>query len=113
MPTPPPRKRFQIHLSTAVVMMFVAAGLIWANIYERRHNALGTADHGYGMLSEFFSKGKAQEWRGDIFVEHGWPFTVRMVGSYIITNREGRLLKSEQHGTALWIERAIVFDALI
>ena len=32
MPTPPPRKRFQIHLSTAIVMMFVAGGLIWANV---------------------------------------------------------------------------------
>ena len=27
----PPRKRFQIHLSTAIVLMFVAGGLIWAN----------------------------------------------------------------------------------
>jgi hypothetical protein len=28
----PRRRRFQIHLSTAVVMMFVADGLIWANV---------------------------------------------------------------------------------
>src|SRR5205085_1581680 len=27
--------RFQIHLSTAIVMMFVAGGLIWANIGEQ------------------------------------------------------------------------------
>src|SRR6185295_6096720 len=31
MPTPPPRKRYQIHLSTAIVMMFVAGALMWAN----------------------------------------------------------------------------------
>jgi hypothetical protein len=31
MPQPPRRKRFQIHLSTAVVLMFVAGGIIWAN----------------------------------------------------------------------------------
>ena len=31
MPEPPRRKRFQIHLSTAIVMMFVAGALIWAN----------------------------------------------------------------------------------
>jgi hypothetical protein len=31
MTEPPPRKRFQIHLSTAIVMMFVAGALIWAN----------------------------------------------------------------------------------
>src|SRR5436190_1967908 len=29
---PPPRKRFQIHLSTAIVLMFVAGSLIWANV---------------------------------------------------------------------------------
>jgi len=34
MTTPPPRKffRFQIHLSTAIVLMFVAGALIWANV---------------------------------------------------------------------------------
>jgi|SRR5579862_1262852 len=32
MPEPPRRARFQIHLSTAIVLMFVAGGLIWANI---------------------------------------------------------------------------------
>ena len=35
MPTPPPRKRFQIHLSTAMVMMIVAGALIWANTRVR------------------------------------------------------------------------------
>ncbi|HLX59657.1 MAG TPA: hypothetical protein VKX17_00105 [Planctomycetota bacterium] len=34
MPEPPRRARFQIHLSTAIVMMFVAGGLMWANFYE-------------------------------------------------------------------------------
>lgn len=29
------RARLQIHLSTAVLMMFVAGGLIWANVKER------------------------------------------------------------------------------
>ena len=32
MPGPPRRKRFQIHLSTAIVMTFVAGALIWANV---------------------------------------------------------------------------------
>ncbi len=40
MPTPPPRKRFQIHLSTAIVMMFVAGALIWANSIDRRTDLL-------------------------------------------------------------------------
>ena len=34
--TEPPRpKRFQIHLSTAIVMMFVAGALIWANVAKQ------------------------------------------------------------------------------
>src|SRR5258708_4146262 len=32
MPEPPRRMRIQIHLSTAIVLMFVAGGIIWANI---------------------------------------------------------------------------------
>src|SRR5258706_512202 len=32
MPTAPPRKRFQFHLSTAIVLMFVAGALMWANM---------------------------------------------------------------------------------
>jgi hypothetical protein len=36
MTEPPRRKRFQIHLSTAIVMMFVAGGLMWANFIPAR-----------------------------------------------------------------------------
>ncbi|HLX61853.1 MAG TPA: hypothetical protein VKX17_11270 [Planctomycetota bacterium] len=35
MPEPPRRARFQIHLSTAIVMMFVAGGLLQLNLRER------------------------------------------------------------------------------
>ncbi len=45
MTNPPPRKRFQIHLSTAIVTMFVAGALIWANIIpQKRSGRLGEAD---------------------------------------------------------------------
>ena len=40
----PPAKRrpwFQVHLSTCVVLMFVAGGLIWANTTERRGHLEG------------------------------------------------------------------------
>lgn len=36
MPESPRRSRFQIHLSTAVVLMFAAGGILWANLAERR-----------------------------------------------------------------------------
>ena len=32
MPGPPCRKRFQFHLSTAIVLIFAAGGLMWANM---------------------------------------------------------------------------------
>ena len=38
MPEPsPPRKRFQIHLSTAIVLMLVAGGLMRANLIRRQY----------------------------------------------------------------------------
>ncbi|HLX60717.1 MAG TPA: hypothetical protein VKX17_05490 [Planctomycetota bacterium] len=59
--------RFQIHLSTAIVLMFVAGGLIWANVRLRvvdpRDVGKGTwiCDTGYGypqlslhIITEFF-----------------------------------------------------------
>jgi hypothetical protein len=53
MTEPPRRHRFQIHLSTAVVLMFVAGGLIWANVTEQPHPIYQETDHvrmsGYGL----------------------------------------------------------------
>ena len=45
MPNPPRRSRFQIHLSTAIVMMFAAGALIWANVRteKERYDALSIA----------------------------------------------------------------------
>ncbi|HLX62576.1 MAG TPA: hypothetical protein VKX17_14965 [Planctomycetota bacterium] len=57
----PPRKRFQIHLSTAIVLMFVAGALIWANICA------------FGLI-ERFAPNPGQDWlhfRRKIF---GFPF---------------------------------------
>jgi hypothetical protein len=57
MPEPPRRARFQIHLSTAIVMMFVAGGLIHLNIKGKRGefmlfhgqwNCYATSTHVYG-----------------------------------------------------------------
>jgi hypothetical protein len=36
------RWRFQIHLSTAIVLTFAAGGIIWANVRERREQSAGT-----------------------------------------------------------------------
>ena len=60
MPTPPRRKRFQIHLSTAIVMMFVAGGLIWVNVRARAVEAWQLNPIDGGEV-------------GDIYF--GWPLT--------------------------------------
>src|SRR5436190_193198 len=46
MPEPPRPKRFQIHLSTAIVLMFVAGALIWAN--SRPYNYARFLCRGFG-----------------------------------------------------------------
>ena len=53
MPTPPPRKRFQFHLSTAIVMMFVAGGLIWANVHVMAYSFEGYPRYGWPYRAIF------------------------------------------------------------
>ncbi|HYG77124.1 MAG TPA: hypothetical protein VEK08_19120 [Planctomycetota bacterium] len=55
----PPRRWFQIHLSTAVVLMFVAGGLVclnleWNDVY---------------LVPNYFGFGPLTVWQ-----ERGWPF---------------------------------------
>lgn len=53
------RSRFRIHLSTAIVLMFVASGLLWANISQRARYATNYFD------------------QGELYIaSHGWPFGV-------------------------------------
>ena len=55
----PRRKRFQIHLSTAVVMMIAAGVLIWANVTK--------------------SQGDSFEMLGFETHLYGWPFNAKLV----------------------------------
>ncbi len=47
-----PRRWFQVHLSTAVVMMFVAGGLLWLQFY-RYLNTGDASDIGWPLTNEF------------------------------------------------------------
>ena len=62
MTAPPPRKRFQIHLSTAIVMVFVAGALIWLNT----------------IPTHFLNQGG----RLFLILERGWPFYAASEGGY-------------------------------
>jgi len=58
------RRWFQVHLSTAIVLMFVAGILIWLNIYANDSEISGT-EQGYVVFSS-----------------HGWPMKCLVVGQY-------------------------------
>lgn len=62
-PKPPRRVRFQIHLSTAVVMMFVAGGLLGLNMRES----------GPSNVYVLIGPTKATAVRARV-IEYGWPF---------------------------------------
>jgi len=64
MSAPPPRKRFQVHLSTAIILMFATGGLIWANVVPLR----ATNEHSVNehlIASDY------------IDFKYGWPFCAR------------------------------------
>ena len=65
MTEPTPRKRFQFHLSTAIVMMFVAGGLIWANVrtYSIQVFFMGGTRDDRGNFHQDYA----------IYKAHGWP----------------------------------------
>ncbi|MEI6231595.1 MAG: hypothetical protein WCT04_00980 [Planctomycetota bacterium] len=55
--------RFQLHLSTAVALLFVAGGMIWANTVKQ-DTAPGTSFYTLGFPSKFYREGGVQESRG-------------------------------------------------
>ncbi|HLX60086.1 MAG TPA: hypothetical protein VKX17_02270 [Planctomycetota bacterium] len=68
MATVPRRGRFQIHLSTAIVLMFVAGGLMWANLVEGRVD--GRAAYGWPFCA-------VRPWYGAAWTDkNGFKFNV-------------------------------------
>ena len=84
MPLPPPRRRFQCHLSTAIVLMFTAGFLIWANVMSNLEKTFNVERvHFEGSFAEFkkHMEGDLHDWNTDPgtanFVErYGWPLSV-------------------------------------
>ena len=124
MTEPPPRKffRFQIHLSTAIVMMFVAGALIWANVRERRVECRGSAylndTSRKNMMTEFeFRASDYNAWSGQRIVEHGWPFDAVDVRSDVILYSARVQLKNKDPRVdplpTIWRTGPIIYNALI
>ena len=62
MTEPPRRSRFQMHLSTAIVLMIVAGGLFWANLREAHRFTLNQSVPGFLFRNEEIT-----------WSEYGWP----------------------------------------
>src|SRR5204863_6185967 len=80
MPTPPPRKRFQIHLSTAIVMMFVAGGFTWANFVPKRS---------YSSWINGRELNWKESWAYNTTAFYGWPFSAVVIFQDV-ERREGK-----------------------
>jgi|SRR5579862_2296630 len=124
MPEPPRRARFQIHLSTAIVMMFVAGGLIWANVNGRRVECWGIAwtgpasavpIDGEGMTDFDFiaAKHRYAFWAGNRLNEHGWPFDSVLSGTSMYIDRSGEFLRIPEPVYAVWRTTPLIYNALI
>lgn len=57
------RRWFQIHLSTAVMLMFCAGGLLWLNVDKRAHTDEFLKSFGVEFENEL-----------DLIYVRGWPF---------------------------------------
>jgi len=81
MPDTPKRRWFQIHLSTAIVMMFVASGLLYLNL-SGSMNIIGT--HPLGRIG---------------IIDQGWPATANVSIGFVIDKTE---LKNYEASISLW-----------
>jgi hypothetical protein len=75
MPEPPRHKRFQVHLSTGIVMMFVAGGILWANITPRITRCI-TVHEKFKNEMECLN------------LSYGWPREVYFEGDFIISDSD-------------------------
>jgi hypothetical protein len=81
-------KRFQMHLSTAMVLMFTAGGLLWANMNERNGFEVEEARFRPLYLVDL-DEVSPLELHYNVY---GWPFTAMRYG-YI--RPDGRSVKVE------------------
>ncbi len=85
MEEPTKRRRFQLHLSTAIVLMFAAGGIVWANVSMRK-----------------------APWPERRFFEHlyGWPYDALYSTPYSFNDEDAG---PPTH----WIASGIIINALV
>ena len=93
------RPRFQVHLSTAIVLMFVAGVFLWANILEMMPNGVPPV---IGPHQQFMFSGDHNAWKEIdkpcYSIMRGFPFPITCV----LYGRCGQL-SSEQPRQAIWM----------
>ena len=120
MTEPPRRKRFQIHLSTAMVMMFVAGGIIWANVRETRFIKTGrpglssSAVEKMNIVSsdEYYKHPRNEDWAGSVNRYYGTPFDAKYTSSTVFVNFnnfQGRVITT----TEFWNAKSIILNVVI
>ena len=98
MSVPPRRRRLQLHLSTAIILMFAAGALTWLNISGRRVDSMGAIwypigfpMHGDEMTeSQFLATKPNRFWHGSRETQHGWPFIAAQRKTEVVVNTEGQ-----------------------
>jgi hypothetical protein len=76
------RSRFPVHLSTAIVMMFVAGVLLWANVQERALSfQSGQEAFSFSFIEYFSTRRPYRIFASDQALynkEYGWPVTAAL-----------------------------------
>ncbi len=86
MTEPPRRKRFQIHLSTAIVLMFVAGGLLWANTYARIESKCEWVGQPASQPDAPYNDEERTRY---IQTLRGWPFSALKTSDYSFRSIQG------------------------
>jgi hypothetical protein len=116
----PRRKRFQIHLSTAIVMMFVAGGLMWANsILSKLSFTLKGDSTATECIRGIIKENPASPMRIEN-VGRGYPFFISyevqlydVTGERTISSVESRNVVSEEFITAAAIDSTIALCVVV
>lgn len=119
MPTPPRRNRFQIHLSTAILMMLTVGGLMFGNMRARLETPIEQVIKDriekrgsfYTNADEFMHVSDAVS-TGYKNCNYGWPFDAISTYQFISVFKNGAITK---HPGALRIyhTESAMLDALI
>lgn len=121
MPSAQPRKRFQIHLSTAIVLMFVAGALIWANVRMNRTEKIQRPGISLTAFEKMTIVGEEEysshrqprgDWAGSLNRYYGMPFDAKYSQNTLwlnFNNYQGHIVSTRD----IWSIKAVALNVLI